>query len=347
MTKRLFKVALSAVFAISMASCAQEEEYTISDIELRTVNDWVAKNRPDMEQVAEGLYMKLHKLSPTSTEIAYEGTNWVQYTYLCKTLDNNYCYNMYPEIANQLGFFNYTTHYTPEQTSIYSMTYSANAALTYAIPRMNPGDSVEMVGTSKYMYSGLIAAGSGESPSGYSGNRLLQENTPATINMKYNNFIANMNTYERAEVLKYAQDKLQLTEQDSVKDFSLMYIKKLVELPEADTVKLDSTVTINYTGRFIDGFVFDTNVIEIAKENHIYNSEKEYKPMDFIYNDSEFVAGFTQAIKLMKLGEKAEVVFTSNLGYASQGNTGATWIQANTPLVFNIEVIAPETDETE
>ena len=345
--KRVFKIALSAIFAISLVSCAEEQEYTLEDIELKSVQEWVKVNRPDMEMITEGLYAKIDRKGPSSETIKYENSNWIKYTYQSETLDKNYTYNMYPGVAYDLGTFDYQTHYIPNQMSIYQLLYSGNAAIAYVIADMNVGDSVEIVGTSKFIYSGEAIS---TTPSGYKGNTFIRDDVPGIIRMKYNSFIEDMNKYERAEVIEYARSKMQIGEKDSVADLSLMYIKKLVEFPKADTIKLDTTVTLRYTGRFLDGFVFDTNVIEVAKENNIYDSKKEYEPVDFSSSataggDGSYIYGFTEAVKSMKIGEKIDVVFTSNLGYGTSGTKSGTWIEPNTPLVFTIEVLVKEDEE--
>lgn len=85
---------------------------------------------------------------------------------------------------------------------------------------------------------------------------------------------------------------------------------------------LDSnTVKVHYTGRFIDGQVFDSSV-------------ERGEPVTFPVNG--VIPGWTEALKLMKPGDKWEVVIPSDLGYGPQGFQD---IPPAATLVFEVELL--------
>ena len=85
------------------------------------------------------------------------------------------------------------------------------------------------------------------------------------------------------------------------------------------------TVTVNYTGKFMDGKVFDTSV-------------GKPKPFEFPVGQGQVIPGWDEAIGMMKEGGKATLVVPSKLAYGAQGAGGI--IPPYTPLVFEVELIS-------
>ena len=110
----------------------------------------------------------------------------------------------------------------------------------------------------------------------------------------------------------------------------------------------DTTVQLNYTGRLLNGQVFDTTVERVAKDAGIYSSAKTYGPVSITFaskyaeikmgESSSLITGFKGGLsKLRWLGQTADVLFTSELGYTTTGS-GQT-IPPYSPLLFELEVV--------
>lgn len=100
-------------------------------------------------------------------------------------------------------------------------------------------------------------------------------------------------------------------------------------------------VVINYAGYFEDGRLFDTSWADVAKENNVYNEQRDqqggYKPFDDAYNETaRVVPGFREAMLNMRIGEKARVFIPSYLGWGEQGSGP---IPPNANVVFDIELV--------
>ncbi len=89
------------------------------------------------------------------------------------------------------------------------------------------------------------------------------------------------------------------------------------------TPSLKDSVTTHYHGTLLDGTVFDS-------------SYERNEPATFPV--SGVIAGWTEALQLMKEGAKWRLFVPSNLAYGAQGAGGA--IGPNTTLVFDVELIA-------
>jgi FKBP-type peptidyl-prolyl cis-trans isomerase FklB len=84
-----------------------------------------------------------------------------------------------------------------------------------------------------------------------------------------------------------------------------------------------SSVTVHYTGTFINGKVFDSSVAR-------------GEPITFPLNG--VIAGWTEGLQLMSEGEKAELVIPQDLAYGP----GRQGIPPYQTLVFQVELIKVE-----
>ena len=107
---------------------------------------------------------------------------------------------------------------------------------------------------------------------------------------------------------------------DATKTDSGLYYQILVE-GDGDSPDITNDVEVTYTGRLLDGTVFDTN------ENSDPNVFPFYK----------LILGWQEGLQLMKEGGEALLIIPSHLGYGSQAVSG---IPANSVLVFNVELLS-------
>ena len=139
--------------------------------------------------------------------------------------------------------------------------------------------------------------------------------------------------------------------EDGVADGTFWFISDVSGFKEEDKRKIgEMDLSLNYTGKRLDGAVFDTSVKKVAIDNEIYSASGSYEPLvlkfaeswsDITINSStSYIDGFRAGISLMWwCGQKATVVFTSTHGYASSGKEA---IPAYTPLVFELELVPKE-----
>jgi FKBP-type peptidyl-prolyl cis-trans isomerase len=82
---------------------------------------------------------------------------------------------------------------------------------------------------------------------------------------------------------------------------------------------------LKYTGRLLNGYVFDSNISRTDSLNYTVGGANSY------------VQGFKVGVDKMRLGEKATFIFPSGLGY---GGTAKNNIPAYSTLIFDIEIVA-------
>lgn len=86
--------------------------------------------------------------------------------------------------------------------------------------------------------------------------------------------------------------------------------------------KATDLVKVHYEGKLLDGTVFDSSI-------------KRGQPAQFGVN--QVIKGWTEALQLMKVGDKWRLFIPSDLAYGEQGMEGA--IPPNSVLVFDVELL--------
>lgn len=94
--------------------------------------------------------------------------------------------------------------------------------------------------------------------------------------------------------------------------------------------KAGDVLIVNYTGRLVDGTVFDSNVD--PKFNHV-------EPFKFILGAGYVIKGWDDGLVGMKIGEQKTLTIPPELGYGDQA-VGS--IPSNSTLVFDIELLSIE-----
>lgn len=87
-------------------------------------------------------------------------------------------------------------------------------------------------------------------------------------------------------------------------------------------------VTVNYTGKLLNGTVFDSNVD--PKFNHV-------SPFSFAVGTSSVIKGWDAALLQMKKGQKVTVLIPSALAYGK--NSPSPDIPANSIMIFDIDLL--------
>lgn len=106
---------------------------------------------------------------------------------------------------------------------------------------------------------------------------------------------------------------------------SIRVIKTLVQPADSAAVTAGKTVTLNYTGKRLDGTSFDASTtgtfqVTIGKK--------------------QVVPGFENGISTLRAGEKAILIFPSVLGYGATGTSSSTnRILPYSPLRFDVEIV--------
>ncbi|WP_405205792.1 peptidylprolyl isomerase [Aquimarina sp. LLG6339-5] len=115
-----------------------------------------------------------------------------------------------------------------------------------------------------------------------------------------------------------------------------------LEQGNGEQPKQSDMVQVNYQGSFTDGKMFDTNLVEKAREMGLFDQRradhpKGYVPLEIPYSpEAKMIPGFKEGVQQMKVGDKAIIFVPPHLGY---GERGRAPIPPNTEMVFELDLV--------
>ena len=81
------------------------------------------------------------------------------------------------------------------------------------------------------------------------------------------------------------------------------------------TVKNGDNISVDYTGRILNGKVFDTSIEKVAVENNLGVDEREYKPLKFTVGKGQMIKGFDEGVVGMKVGDTKKITIPPEKAY--------------------------------
>ncbi len=142
---------------------------------------------------------------------------------------------------------------------------------------------------------------------------------------KRNAYVSDRKEKESKELSQYIQDNHIETKPTA----SGLYLIETTKGKGASPKNGDS-VTVHYTGTFLDGTIFDSSV-------------KRNQPFGFVVGAKRVIEGWEQAVRMMKKGSVATIVLPSSLAYDSTGyrnpQTGKYFIPPYSPMKFDIQLL--------
>ncbi|MBA2499280.1 MAG: FKBP-type peptidyl-prolyl cis-trans isomerase [Chitinophagaceae bacterium] len=103
---------------------------------------------------------------------------------------------------------------------------------------------------------------------------------------------------------------------------------EIIEPGSGANISSGNFVSLNYTGKTLEGKPFDSNTDPAF--NHL-------EPLNMVVDQSPMIKGFQEGIKELKKGSKARLFIPSILAYGA--NSPSPDIKANENLIFEIEVL--------
>lgn len=357
--KRLFLSAAIIVTFLFASSCAKHTYVGPNEANKRYLDAWLQVNNINVYPTGRGIYI-LEDAPGNGNPVKQDGFVFMDYT--TYDLDGNILSYTTSEVAKQIGTYDYNAYtyfYGPQ----FLTTYEGNiyAGLEDLLFDMKVG------GSRKAIIPGWLF-----SYDSYDTEKEYIEKTPSTdakiYEVKIKDFTTEIDKWEIDSIGRFfnndkilidgiAANKLftnksgsTMTAADSIS--TGFYYKQLQAPVDTTSFELDTTIYINYTGRLLNGQVFDTTIEDVAKDYNIYSESRTYKPVQINWanaedkdytgitmgtDDSDIISGFAMTLWQMRSMEKGIGVFYSPLGYSTSGS-GST-IPAYSPLVFEIEIV--------
>jgi FKBP-type peptidyl-prolyl cis-trans isomerase FkpA len=115
-------------------------------------------------------------------------------------------------------------------------------------------------------------------------------------------------------------------------------LKYLITKPSVKHKPLPGdTLLVNYTGRTLDGKVFDSSIQTEAQKAGLNQPGRNYQPLQVIVGAGTVIKGWDEGLLLLNEGSKAKLIIPSDLGYGADGQ-GAD-IPPYSTLIFDVELV--------
>ncbi len=98
---------------------------------------------------------------------------------------------------------------------------------------------------------------------------------------------------------------------------------------DADSVGLDNEAKIWYIGRFLDGFIFDSNIDEVREIIYGETGDSS-EALSYTPSEGGMITAFYYAIPTLKFGQWAAVISTSPHAYGASGQGGTSTTSSTT-----------------
>ncbi len=339
--KRIIKAAAYAILAVAVFGCARHVSVGPNDANKRYFDAWMEINHPGLKPTGLGIYVLEEE---DGTGLTVEKDGFVYADYVITDLEGNISGYTDKETAKQLGAYDTTYFFGPEVLSTVKGTIPAG--LADALIGMKEGGRKKVI-----IPSWLMTYKTYDSAEEYLANSSTSSSMIYDISIR--TYTDSINKHEIGLVEKYIEDNPHIFNKRMTNDTTGFYYQPLtpIGLMSKEEFASDTTIYINYTGRLLNGLVFDTTDERIAKDNGLYSASRSYKPVAINWGDtysditmgsadgdgSSIIAGFALTLWQMHPMEKGIGIFYSALGYSYSGS-GAS-IPAYAPLIFEIEIV--------
>lgn len=338
---KTLKTIFYLVIALALTGCAKTPEVGANDANERYFNAWMKVNYPQLQPSGLGIFV-IEEEEGTGAEVKEDGFVIADYT--VTDLEGNISSYTSKEVAKQLGTYDTTSYYGPKVLTTIETTIQAG--LADAVIGMKAGGRKKVI-----IPSWLMTYKTYDDPADYLKNSSTGTNTIYDITVR--DFADSINNYEIAEIEKYIKANPEIFNDKMVNDTTGFYYQPIEAGNTSEKFSQDTTIYINYTGRLLNGLVFDTTDEKIAKDNGLYSSSRTYGPTKINWGEeytditmgsssSSVIPGFALTLWHMNPMGKGIGVFFSALGYSYNGS-GAS-IPAYAPLIFEIEIVEEPED---
>ena len=338
-TRIILSVAALAVLAFACAKY-ESEDNLVSQKRIRDA--WMRINLgKELEADETGLYV-LDKTVGSGKAIG--DTAFILYDYVVRDLDGNYTQYTTEQVARIMGTYSNEKYYCPEIVQMGQ--YKLYTPVETFVKTLNGGGKAKFLlppEATTYAYTKELK----KYYKSY-GN----DGTEPALKENYIYDVAVVDVID--DIYQYQIDKLEAFANknyaglDSLeKGFYFVKIKE--NNSETDTIASNAAINVDYVGKLLDGFCFDTNIADSAKVYGLYKLSKEYEPLsvNFIKDgytisddgtrtySTDVINGFSMAVGRMKYGEEAIAFFWSQLAYGTQSSDS---YPAYAPMCFYIKI---------
>jgi len=305
MLKRISSYAFVLMGLILFNSCKKEYE-SIQSIDDRKLEDYFSKNNIAAVKDPKGTGFYYQVTNPGTGDL-FLNTDSVLYDVTVKSLFNGTSYFTTPStgnLGNKVGYTSQLQLIAAGNVNYAQGVYASFTSISTAIRALKPGGSAKL-----YLPSYLAFGKNGEAAINVPSNDVL-EITITTLAEK------SQAALDEQRIQAFLTSK-GIT--NAVRDATGVYYVVSQVGTGTEPIDLSTTVTFNYTGRLLNGTVFETNTAGT-----------------FVNTLATSIPGW-QILTRYRKGTKIRLIIPSTRAYGNAVKSDLIW--ANTPLDFDVEIV--------
>lgn len=341
---------------IGVTGCAKTAATGPNDSDKRYLEAWMQLNWPGIDPSGLGIYI-LDDNPGTGKEVSSDGYALVDYR--ISTLEGEVTSYTDAEMARQLGTYSETTYYGPEFLTTFPTTIQAGLADGLVGTKVGTSRKILIPGWLMTYKQYDTAEDYLNPPKKDKNETTTSYMSPAIYEFTIRDYTEDMPKWEIDSIGRFFRNtSVLIGDKPSSEIFKGMtaadsvsygfYYKQLKAPENTEEFEKDTTLYINYTGKLLNGKVFDTTIEKIAIDNGLHSDSRTYEPMRINWGEeysditmgsdkSTPIIGFAKTLWQMKSHEKGVGVFYSNIGYSHNGS--GSGIPSYAPLIFEIEFV--------
>lgn len=323
MTRNYIFTLFAIISILFFNSCEKEVDESEAD-ELLRLQAYMSIYYPDLVPTESGLYYKIEELG--TGPIPSEG-DYILFEYTGRNLDDYVFETTSKSTAYLYSIYSPSYHYAPKLHEYLNTTVPLIKGLKEGFSLINEGTKARFIMPSSLAY-------------GSSRYRGLYPYSSIIFDIELKRVISDPEAYEMELITNYVSENYSDLVLDDIMADSIYILENIVdevgvdeEVPEQ--INEDDVVKVYYTGRFVDNWVFDTNNEDVARENDIYDSSRNYEALEVRVGGEGFIEGFSLALKNLYTKSTAKVIIPSRFAY---GVNGSESIPPYAPLIFELRI---------
>ena len=281
--RKAFYTALYITAALLITGCAKTVTPGPNEANKRYFDAWMQINHPGVEPSGLGVYV-LDSSDGDGVEVKEDGFALVNFK--ITDLEGNISSYTDTQTAKQLGEYSETAYYGPKFWTTHKTTIQAG--LGDALYGMKAGGYKNFI-----VPSWLMTAKSFDTAEEYleyydEDNSSSFESTIYEIEVV--DFTEDISQWQIDSIGRFfSNNSIMIDGRPANQVFSGMtaadsvstgfYYKQLKAPVDTTSFPTDTTIYINYTGKLLNGLVFDTTIERVAKDSGLYSDSRTYEPV--------------------------------------------------------------------